>query len=598
MHEGNYAGRRIKMHKLSKKDTLFFLILFILTSLFFIFKIADDDTWWHLALGKYIIATRHIPRLDIFSYTTAPHKPWLIIAWLFEPLFYAVYFLFGINGLIIIKSLIAAFCICVLYMRSRLYYKGNQPLVLIFLIFAAFAMRERFLARPETFGFLFLSLHFLFLDLYIQRKTAFIIPLLINQILWVNFHASFVLGVIIPLIYLAGFILERKDGKELNKPTYAAIALFLSTWINPDGLKRTVHIFNMFFNKQLYMVRECLPLAPISYLSLKGLFVIIAFILLIKSVKKKQFSLTLIIIVFGYLGLKSYRLFNIFMLSFIPLCPFYLFKYTNKSSFSFFENNQRQGRMAVIGVACILVIAAIFGRPSWGLGLQKFVFPQKAVAFLEKEDLLGKTGGRIFNTINFGGYLIWKLYPKQKVFIDNRVELYFGRPLETYLEVATNNSLWSEVVNKYNIGVAIVRYPHFDRYSRLYNDTSAMFSRKEWALVYFDDTAIIYIRKNSRNEPLINKLQFKYLNPQNPDSAYLDTYLTSLVELSNLNAEVKKAFLFAPDSYRLYFLRAYINSKTKQDAAAISDLKAALKINPDLENAKVILKQVYRIPGY
>jgi hypothetical protein len=53
--------------------------------------LGDPDTYWHIAIGRWIIAHREVPRFDVFSFSMpgAPFTPpeWLAelgIAWLYD----------------------------------------------------------------------------------------------------------------------------------------------------------------------------------------------------------------------------------------------------------------------------------------------------------------------------------------------------------------------------------------------------------------------------------------------------------------------------------------------------------------------------------
>ncbi|MFH1840978.1 MAG: hypothetical protein ABH807_02380, partial [Candidatus Shapirobacteria bacterium] len=74
-------------------------------------------------------------------------------------------------------------------------------------------------------------------------------------------------------------------------------------------------------------------------------------------------------------------------------------------------------------------------------------YPQKAVAFLEQQPV-----GNIFNTYEWGGYLIWQL-PRFKIFVDGRMPAWptpEGKsPYTIYLETLQNQPGWEETLEKY-----------------------------------------------------------------------------------------------------------------------------------------------------
>jgi MFS family permease len=55
-------------------------------------------------------------------------------------------------------------------------------------------------------------------------------------------------------------------------------------------------------------------------------------------------------------------------------------------------------------------------------------YPKAAVDYLEKAQLTGPP----LNHYNWGGYLIWKLYPTQRVFIDGRADVYGDAFLDSF----------------------------------------------------------------------------------------------------------------------------------------------------------------------
>jgi hypothetical protein len=68
--------------------------------------------------------------------------------------------------------------------------------------------------------------------------------------------------------------------------------------------------------------------------------------------------------------------------------------------------------------------------------------PVKAVAYLEQHP-----GGRLFNEMGYGSYLIWAL-PEQGVFIDPRVELYPYEQWMDYIHISDGMN-YDELLKKY-----------------------------------------------------------------------------------------------------------------------------------------------------
>src|SRR5215469_14751042 len=96
-----------------------FVITLLLFSLLFIayFHKSQDlalDLGDQLTLGKIIVSTHHVPRINLFSYTNTQF-PYIDMQWLSEVIFYLIFSQFGINGLIILTTVIVLFSFGILY---------------------------------------------------------------------------------------------------------------------------------------------------------------------------------------------------------------------------------------------------------------------------------------------------------------------------------------------------------------------------------------------------------------------------------------------------------------------------------------------------
>jgi len=127
-----------------------------------------------------------------------------------------------------------------------------------------------------------------------------------------------------------------------------------------------------------------------------------------------------------------------------------------------------------------LALVSLREPATWGRSL-----PLGAAAYLTRSELPGK----MFNTYNWGGYLIWSLYPETPVFVDGRTDLYAlnGRVLDDYVQIHLVRLGWQDLLASYGIGHAVT-----EREGPL----GLMLAQTEgWELVYQDDLAVIYERE-------------------------------------------------------------------------------------------------------
>src|SRR5271155_540657 len=74
----------------------------------------DPDLWWHIRVGQEILATRHWPNTDPYSFTAAG-QPWMAYEWLGEVLLGGVARVAGLPGLEALLLILASAVILALY---------------------------------------------------------------------------------------------------------------------------------------------------------------------------------------------------------------------------------------------------------------------------------------------------------------------------------------------------------------------------------------------------------------------------------------------------------------------------------------------------
>jgi hypothetical protein len=89
----------------------------------------------------------------------------------------------------------------------------------------------------------------------------------------------------------------------------------------------------------------------------------------------------------------------------------------------------------------------------------------------------------MFNYFTWGGYLLYRLWPQDTVFIDGQTDFYGESLTREYEQVMYVNQGWETVLEKYNVDWVIVP-----------SDTPLVNSLQDeldWIPIYHDDTASI-----------------------------------------------------------------------------------------------------------
>jgi len=121
-------------------------------------------------------------------------------------------------------------------------------------------------------------------------------------------------------------------------------------------------------------------------------------------------------------------------------------------------------------------------------------------------------GGKLFNDFDIGGYLLWKQIP---VFVDGRIGPYFGTSIIQDHHLIYQGNLG--LLDKYGIDWIMLAYGKtsqtgtFDRLNRLITGSG------QWALVFWDDACLIYVRRTPKYARVIEEYQYRFVNPATPD---------------------------------------------------------------------------------
>jgi tetratricopeptide (TPR) repeat protein len=160
---------------------------------------------------------------------------------------------------------------------------------------------------------------------------------------------------------------------------------------------------------------------------------------------------------------------------------------------------RRGATAATFLLALVLLTRAVTGahylsdrRPTtFGRGLSPAVYPLATVDYLVDR----RIGGPIYNHLNFGGYLIGRLWPDERVFIDGRLEVMGEEFYEEYLNINAGPG-WPAMMERYEPRVALVPHTFLKLVTRLDRDS-------RWALVKLDGVGALFLRVSTENGPFL-----------------------------------------------------------------------------------------------
>jgi hypothetical protein len=458
-------------------------------------QLDDTDFWWHLKTGQYIVDHHSLPVPDPFA-VPAPDSQGeqvrhfnLTHEWLSQVLMYAVYAVGGIPGIILARAfLLAGLCGLAGFLAARLsqnFYAGIAAAV------ATASVAMSFTAdRPGIVSFLGVAIFICLLEL--RRGWWFLPPL---ALLWANCHGGFPLGWVVLLAYCVA-----------NRPLWLIAACAIAaSGLNPNGFSV---VSTLFTYRQSPLTANLIEWQPPSLWGAPYGFDILLYaaaLVLLLSWRKVKLAHWILFAVFAAASLMAFR--NIPLIGFLsPVLIAAYFPSNIRTPGTVSEPRASASVHApthhLAWAPPILALAALSAGIAQGRFLQlrtaEWTLPAAAADYVIANHLPGP----IFNTYEQGGYLIWRLGPQTRVFID-------GRSLSESVYRDYNQILFNkgfpadqvtgpreELLNRYGVQTVVMNTMDYVS-GALYPLAIALANpiSNEWELAYDDSQAVIFVRR-------------------------------------------------------------------------------------------------------
>jgi hypothetical protein len=490
-------------------------VVFVSTLIVLVFRIGngllhDGDTGYHIRAGEEILKTWRVPAQDLFSFHFPPLK-WTAHEWLSEVLLAAIHNISGLTGVVISFAALLSATYWLLYLNLSRYSK-NVILVILTTILAIATSSTHWLVRPHVFSLLLTTFWYCMLDRfqYENRATLTFLPLL--MLLWVNLHGGFFFGVVLLCLYLVGNLLSGFFAPSQDAINYRAkarkllaclILTIVACGVNPIGFK--ILLFPLRVTSDSFIMDGVVEfMSPNFHETLPFMYMLLSTIgaLALSRATLNPIQCALLLLV-CYMALYSARYISLFAIIAAPLLlescnraldtlpePVRKFIQRRNTNLSLIDRKV-QGYVWPTAIVSLVIGLAVSGVLRFAFDEKRF--PVAAVEFINRESITGK----MFNNDEFGDYIIFKAWPRYRVFIDGRSDMYGRKWGEMYLKVASVQPGWDELLEQSNITWTI-----FDTYSPL---TAALRSKTDWQAIYSDDVATIFLKKTADHRSLLAK---------------------------------------------------------------------------------------------
>lgn len=406
------------------------------------FIVLDPDFGWHLRMGELLLKSG-IPATDPFSYTM-PGYPVVDHEYLSNLIISRSYDLVGMGGTALVFALVA-----IIPLFTRFKEKDEGLLFLLgAIILGSFAG-----VRPQIFTWVFTGI---FLSMLRGNVTvARRITLILLQMLWVQMHGGFFLGIIYILLYTVVSIL--KDRRLHGGDLLWLLVSTASTFANPYGWRIWWEIYVSLTDVSLrYSIGEWMS----AFSFFNGAFwfyVMICCALMLRYAGRFtafEKTTTLVLFIMSLLGMRNIPL---FIIASLPLV-IKGWGYLREEAYGATDGGGVWRGFARAFTLCAVLIAA--GQAGWDIASWRSfseanAYPAAAVSYI-KNNALQKN---ILAYYGWGGYVLWKM-PERKVFIDGRMPSWRQNPPDPfqsgnafgeYAVIMREKEGYEKLLRKYNI---------------------------------------------------------------------------------------------------------------------------------------------------
>lgn len=579
------TGKDLESGIKGRQDILSYLLMgffFLLVIFFTNSKITnEDDLFWHLATGRYIVETKTVPSTDVFGFVTIGQE-WIPFEWGWDVLNYEIFHAFDYFGVYLLNTILF---LLIFFLIFRFLRKFNVSYFLIFflLAFLLFGMFERIVPRPHAFSYLFITILILMVlkNRYFDRNNLtsfYFLPVMF--IIWVNIHMGVIVGVVILATFLVSEFIMLVRAKsfasgsirplsrsQIFRIFVVFVACLISLLINPHGINTFAYIYRHLSMGHIGAVNEWISPFDKRFSSqfvtiVYYIYFILGISILYYSVKKRDIFAGLLFLVFAINSMRAVRYtVDLFIVTFIyfVLSVNFLVNLSKNNKFKEFLSLSLVPK-AILSLVLIFIVSSVPGNRIYttylkyprvfGIGVDSSTFPARLFRFV-KENSIENIGEKPFNSYECGGYFSWN-FPGKLNFIDSRAVN--ERIMSEYDVLFSKRPGFEQRIKAHNFDYAIcferdmVKAPQFMRDFIISYFAS---HQDEWKLVYWDDISFLFLKNIPKFQTLIEKYEYKYVNPYNVmfqknviDKAYRDSADSIINEINRkLNEEPEGQYI-------------------------------------------------------
>jgi hypothetical protein len=465
--------------------------------------IMDGDVWFHMLYGKQIIENQKlIVDHTLYSWTPSSNSH-LYCAWFGEVIYYLVYQVLGLPGIILIRYITSSVLLITILHLSRQRDTFYNPVTWFAATLCVLVMSQAALDKPEAFSTAFMALAvWNWYEIKLLKKYAtyrvYLFPLII--LVWVNTHGIFIFGCLFLLSVGIGETLNqvfyRKNAlpkKIYGHMSFAFILALGSIFVTPYGYAYIKQLVTQSFDQQLQEDLSNIPAYTNTFelqnntqlIVFANIAIILLGVILVLTWHRKK--LDFVPVISNLLFACFYTFWARTTFLWVPVFALTVTYYCSVINIT--GINRKKTYYGITFMATFLLSGWLLyyehkypPKDRWGdFGLSTTFTIEEELDFIQKnypDAVLG-------NMHNHGEYILWKTWPQKKVMIDAR---YFP-----YKEWANEYFLFDKGINvegfiqKYPFDVIEIRHVSYELVKWFSNST-------EWKCVFYGKSAVVFVR--------------------------------------------------------------------------------------------------------
>ncbi len=464
---------------------------------------ADPDLWGHIRFGQLVLTLGHAPARNPWSYS-APGYLWRDPEWLAEALLALAYDTFGVVGLKLMKFAATAVTVSLMALAAA-ETRASVRIQLAVLTVAGVALIPMMQFRPQLFTFMLLSALMVLLARDSFRPSGASIWLALPIFaLWANTHGGVAAGLAVLALYAGVRGLEDlvrgrglRTSIRLGGVTLACAA---ATLVNPYGFGNWLAVARAIRNPMTRaIISEWQPLlfkmvqqwhespgTALNYAVVIALPLALAvcFVIRPRGDDLALVAVAALMALGAWLSVRNMALAVIVTVA--PLCR-HAGVVLEKRRFgdpAAVAPRQASNEILVGALALLIVLqSGLFSRTL----IVQFGIPKGAVDFMQAHQLRGN----LLGDFSWGDYLIWRMAPSSKVFIDGRYDFAYSMPvIRDYFDFKFGSPRAAAVLDAYPHDYVLMTPASPVR--------ELMERRPDWKLIYSDPWVLMFARANSR----------------------------------------------------------------------------------------------------